>query len=36
MNVLAVTALSVAAIALSASPASAAGMPQEVTIDIHV
>lgn len=36
MNVLAVTALSVAAIALSASPASAAGVPQEVTIDIHV
>ena len=36
MNVLAVTALSMAAIALSASPASAGGVPQEVTIDIHV
>ena len=35
-NVLAVTALTVAGIALSASPAAAAGVPQEVTIDIHV
>ena len=35
MNILATTALSVGAIALSASP-STDGMPQEVTIDIHV